>query len=70
MLFWWFLGLQKLDFMYDFPVKDQQHITDYTEHENFNTHDNKKHGKNGEGDVINSLQPFVQNINSCENTKN
>ena len=59
MLFWWFLGLQKLDFMYDFPVKYQQHITDHTEHENLNTHDNKQYGKNGEGNVINSLQPFM-----------
>ena len=69
MLFRWFLALENLDFPYGFPVENQEHITDHTEHENFNAHDDKKYGENGQGNVINSLQPFGQNINSCENTK-
>ena len=59
MLFRRFLGLQNLDFPNNFPVKDQDHIANHTEHKNFNTNDYKKHRKNGEGNVINSLQPFM-----------
>jgi hypothetical protein len=69
MLFLGFPGLQELDFMYDFPMKDQEHITDHAEHENFNAHYNKEHGKNCQGNVINSLQPFMQNIHAGENSE-
>ena len=43
--------------------KTKQHITDHTEHKNFDTDHNEEHGKDGERDVIDALQPFMQNIN-------
>jgi len=50
-------------------VENKQHITEHTKHKNFNANYNEEHGKNSERDVIDSLQPFMQNINSGEYTK-
>jgi hypothetical protein len=50
-------------------VENKQHITDHTEHKNFNTNHNEEHGKNSERNVIDALQPFMQNINPGEYAK-
>ena len=58
-LFGWFLGLQNLQLPDYFAVENQQHIADHPEHKNFNAHNDKQHGKDSKGNVINSLQPFT-----------
>ena len=50
-------------------MEDEQHITNHTEHENLYTNHNEEHGKNSERNVIDALQPFMDNINPGEYAK-
>lgn len=65
-MLWW---LKELNFPYDLPVKDQEHIADHSEHEDLNTHHNKKYRQNSERDMFDVSHPFEHNKDPDEYAK-